>query len=385
MRLLMSNYEFPPIGGGAGRAHANLIRCFAGNPELIIDVVTSHCGQGLEVEQFADNIILYKVGIRKRDLHHWRRTEVVEWLCKAGAHYRRLLKTHRYDLAHAFFAFPTGWLCWRTSADLPYVLSLRGSDVPGYNECLGVDYRLLSPLFKNIWGRASAVIANSNGLAALALRFMPDLEIGVIPNGVCTDTFHPAPDRKLAAPLRLLTVCRLTGRKRVHLIIETLAELARRKLDAQLDIVGGGSMQPQLTALAAQLGLSSCVNFHGAVPAERLPALYRESDVFLMASTHEGMSNAMLEAMASGLPIVTTRCEGVDELITDNGLIVEVAGPKAFADALCSIVANPANYNAMSAAARRRSEEFTWGRTADLYLRCYSNVLQGRPRIAGGN
>ena len=77
MKVLMLNYEFPPIGGGAGKAHLCLLREFAGREDLEIDVLTSGPEPGFVVEEFSDNITIYKVGIHKRNLHYWRKVEVL--------------------------------------------------------------------------------------------------------------------------------------------------------------------------------------------------------------------------------------------------------------------------------------------------------------------
>ncbi|GAF99028.1 unnamed protein product, partial [marine sediment metagenome] len=88
----------------------------------------------------------------------------------------------------------------------------------------------------------------------------------------------------------------------------------------------------------------------------------------------EGMSNAMLEAMASGLPIITTRCEGVDELIADNGLVVEDANAEEIAKAVKALADDRQLYKQMSLAARRQAEQFTWGRVAEKYLALYERL-----------
>ncbi len=105
-----------------------------------------------------------------------------------------------------------------------------------------------------------------------------------------------------------------------------------------------------------------------------MPAIYRQHDILVSASMQEGMSNAMLEAMASGLPIVTTRCEGVDELIADNGIIVDVAQPAAIAAAIEKVAGDRATLAMMSSAARKRAEDFGWNKVAESYLRLYAEV-----------
>ena len=143
----MLNYEFPPIGGGAANAHLCLLLQYAYNRKLKIDVLTSAPKPGLIKENFADNITIYKVGIHKKQLHFWRKTEVLEWLFKAEFLYKKLLRENKYDFAHAFSGFPTGWLSYRSAHKLPYIISLRGSDVPGEHARLKLDYKILGPAF----------------------------------------------------------------------------------------------------------------------------------------------------------------------------------------------------------------------------------------------
>ena len=375
-RLLMLNYEFPPIGGGAGNAHLCLLRQYADNSDMRIDVLTSAPKPGLFTESFSKNITIYKVGLHKKDLHFWRRVEVVEWLLKARPHYRRLLRENDYDLVHAFFGFPTAWLCYRSRDKLLYIISLRGSDVPGYNIRLGLDYKLTAGLFRRIWSGAAAVVANSEGLRKLALEFMPTLDIGIIPNGIDTEKYYPSQKQELAKPIKVLTVCRLISRKRIDLLVKAAGQARELGLDVQLNIAGEGNLMEALKKLANRLKVADRVVFMGRVPVEQMPQVYRDNDIFVMSSEHEGMSNAMLEAMASGLPIITTRCEGVEELITDNGIIVETPGPRDIAAAIKELIQQPQTYSSMSAASRKRAEMFSWSSVASRYLQCYYEVLK---------
>jgi len=375
MKLLMLNYEFPPIGGGAANAHFHLLEEYAGKGELRVDVLTSGPEPGFFREEFSDNVTIYKVGIHKKDLHYWRKIEVIEWLVKSVFHYRRLLRENSYDLVHAFFGFPTGWLCYRTAHKLPYIISLRGSDVPGYNVRLGIDYKLLGGLFRKIWNRASAVVANSVGLRNLASQFMPELEIEVIPNGIDCDKFFLRENKEFEEPVRLLTVCRLISRKRIDMLIEAVSLVNKAGVDVELNIAGEGNLMNPLKELAINLGLSAKVNFMGRIPAEQIPEVYQQNDLFVMSSAHEGMSNAMLEAMASGLPIVTTRCEGLDELIVDNGIIVEQDSAESLADGIKKVIANRDKWLEMRTAARNQAEKFTWSSVAEAYLWLYEKVL----------
>ncbi len=376
LKILMLNYEFPPIGGGAALAHQAILHEFTRYPDLDIDVLTCAPQPGLFREQLAPHIRIHKIGIRKKDLHHWTRPEVLIWLYKARCYLKQLLPNN-YDLAHAFFAFPTGWLCYTQRKLLPYILSLRGSDVPGHNDRLGLDYKLLAGLFRNIWSHAARIIAVSGGLRDEALRFMPNLRIDVIPNGIDAQQFHPLEKTTPAMreKTRLLFVGRLAGVKRMELILETLAILRRRGRPVEMNIVGQGCRLEHLKKMAAELHVSEHVRFHGRIPRDNMPEIYRQNDLFFIASRHEGMNNAMLEAMASGLPIVAAGFEGVEELIDDNGIIVPEPEPNPFAAAVEKLILNDSLRESMAAAARQKALNFSWAAVAEQYVKCYREII----------
>ena len=374
LNLLMLNYEFPPIGGGAGKAHLCQLKEYAQTDELKIDVLTAAPKPGFTKEQFSDNITIYKVGLHKKNLHFWRKIEVLEWLFKAQHHYRKMLRENNYDLVHAFFGFPTGWLCYRSANKLPYIISLRGSDVPGKHARLKLDYKILAPLFKSIWKKASALIACSQGLKDRALQFMPSATIDVITNGIDLDMFHPAQNDKAQQELKLLTVGRLSVTKRFEILIDAVEILHKAGRNLHLTIAGGGAMLNRLKQIVSQKNLTDIIDVKGRIESDLMPDLYRQNDIFVSASMQEGMSNAMLEAMASGLPIITTRCEGVDELIADNGIVVEQPRPDAIADEIKKLADDKTGHELMCKAARKKAEQFGWDNIAEQYLRYYRNI-----------
>jgi glycosyltransferase involved in cell wall biosynthesis len=239
---------------------------------------------------------------------------------------------------------------------------------------LKLDYYLLKGVFHKIWQNAEAVVANSKGLAKLASQFEPKLDIGVICNGIHTDIFKPPVARNLERPIKLLTVSRLITRKRIHLLIEAVALLNLNGIDAEFNIVGEGNLLSELKAQAVELKVADRVHFLGIVPYEKMPTIYQQNHLFLMASQHEGMSNAMLEAMACGLPIISTACEGTEELLNKNGRIVSIAAAKSFAEIITEIIKNPAQYTQVSEASRKIAENFSWNKSAQQYVDLYHKI-----------
>jgi glycosyltransferase involved in cell wall biosynthesis len=207
---------------------------------------------------------------------------------------------------------------------------------------------------------------------------MPGLDIRIIPNGIDTEKFHPSKKQSFTKPIQALTVGRLISRKRIDLLIEALACAKELGLDIHLNIAGQGNLMARLRRLASKLNLADEVSFMGRIPPERMPQLYRDNDIFVMSSDHEGMSNAMLEAMASGLPIITTRCEGVEELIADNGIIVENPGKTDIAAAIKLLTQDRKTYKSFSDVSRKRAAMFNWSSMATQYIEHYKKIIENK-------
>ena len=217
-------------------------------------------------------------------------------------------------------------------------------------------------------------MANSEGLRNRALKFMPSAKIDVIPNGVDTEGFSTLKNASESETIRLVTVGRLSVTKRVEILIDAIDILNKQGCKIFFKIVGGGQLLQKLKQMVTEKNLDSIVVFTGRIDPEEMPQIYQQNDIFISASKMEGMSNAMLEAMASGLPVITTRCEGAEELIADNGLIIENANSQEIAKAVKKLIDAPQLRNQMSLAAVKRAEKFTWGRIAEQYLKIYERV-----------
>ncbi len=399
MRVLLLNFEYPPIGGGAGYATQNLLREYA-KAGLAVDVITSAWAHKDAVERLGATVRVFRLDVRKRDIHYWRASEVARWTWRAWRLMRRLRQKHRYDAVHAFFTYPCGALAWATR--LPYLVSVRGFDVPGFNARLSWLDALNTPLVRAVWRGADAVVANSEGLKALALKTAPTQRIDVVYNGINTQEFFPkgwamhgsassisgdagtrnadtsdfvrmisapGPFSK-TTPMKLLCVSRLIPRKGVHHLIEAMRLLKDKPIT--LTVVGEGD---QAGALKAQ-ARGFAVTFLDYVKHEALLPIYQAHDVFVLPSENEGMSNTVLEAMACGLPIVATRTGGTDELVADNGLVLKNSKAKTIAAAFTRFLDHPDLIASMGPRSRQRAEELGWDRIAAQYIACYRDIAK---------
>ena len=382
MRILLLNYEFPPAGGGAGFATLNIGRELV-NLGVHVDVLTAV----IDNEKDGDvlhGMRVFRVPSWRKGIHDCGLVGAYSYTAFAALKRRRLYKKETYDLEHYFFSLPTGaiTLIPFSGATPPYIVSLRGSDVPGYdpfNTKLERLHKLLLPVTRRIWRRSSAVVALSENLRDTAAETDPELDIRVISNGISISKFSPKPVSETIdpdRPLRIITVSRLLERKGIQHLLEAIAKPT--PLDVELKIIGTGSYEEQLKNRAAELGLSSRVTFTGFITRDSLPEHYRQAELFALPSQVESFGLVFAEAMASGLPIVATRVGGIPELIHtgEEGILVESANPAEIRAALETLMANRAQLSAMGLAGRRRIEEkYTWEKIAQAYLDIYEEVL----------
>jgi glycosyltransferase involved in cell wall biosynthesis len=262
---------------------------------------------------------------------------------------------------------------WR--GRLPYLVALRGSDVPGYNPRLRwLDPLAFRPLSRVVWRSATVITCVSQSLAALAERTDPRIVPQVIGNGVDSAQFQPG---EKPAQFTILYVGRLIPRKGVEFLIRAVADLHDAGGDCRLVLAGGGPERPTLERFCRQRGIASRVEFRGDVRHDELPALYARSSLFVMPAVREAMSNAVLEAMASGLPVIMTRAGG-SHCIDGNGLIVDSQDSKQLEAAIARYMNDADLVRRHGERSRELAERLTWPDVACAYLDLYRRTARVR-------
>jgi glycosyltransferase involved in cell wall biosynthesis len=393
MRILVLNYEYPPLGGGAGVATAALAQALV-DRGVVVDVVTASAGRDAERRATArpderlpeSGLTLYRVRSRRTGIHQAGMIGAASYLINALPLVRRLLRTHRYDAVHIFFSLPTGALLPLLNLrGVPIVVSLRGSDVPGYDPFnIGMQWahRLLLPLTRWIWRRADRVVAVCESLGRLTSRSCPGLAYAVVPNGVDLTLFHPAEATRArqTGRLRCLAVARLVERKGLGELIRAFAQLERGRFE--LEIVGDGPDDRLLRDLAAGLGVAHEVRFVGSVDRAGVALRYREADLFTLPSSAEAFGNVFAEALASGLPIVGSTVGGIPELVEHgtNGLLVPPGDPHTLAQAISYLADDPQLRAEMSSRNRAKAEAtLQWAQVTKRYLSIYEAAMHQLP------
>ncbi len=372
----MINYEYPPVGGGAGNATQHIAEYLVRRGAEV--AVISMQAPSLPPNEIRNGVTIYRVPCIRRRLNQSNILEMMTYIFSCSINFKKIFKNWKPDCAIAFLGLPGGavgwWYRWRYK--IPYIVSIRGGDVPGTQpEQLRYYHAIAKPFIKKIWHDACFVVANSTGLRDLAKQTMPDREILCIPNGVDTALFKPLPEKTFGSTSKLLFVGRLSYEKRVDLLLHSLSQLLH--LDWRLTIVGDGPQSKTIDSLIENYRLATRVLRTGWLNKEDLVRHYQQSDVFVFPSSSEGMPNVVLEAMACGLPIVTTRIPGSMELVEHetNGLLVDANNLEQLTKALQLIMPDTALKKKFGEKSREKACRFSWDYVGRDYLALLQKCL----------
>jgi len=284
---------------------------------------------------------------------------------------RSLKNQGRLDVIDAHFAYPDGYAAVHLGRwlDVPVTVTLRGTESRHLRD------PSLAPLVAYTLTHANRVFSVAGALLDLAKKFgLPAEKARVIGNGVDSDRFYPLDQQEARARLNLpsdskviVSVGGLVERKGFHRVVEQIPVLLQKHPELHYLIVGSsgpeGDFSAQLHSLVKNLGLQSRVHFLGSLAPDQLNIPLSAADVFVLATRNEGWANVFLEAMACGLPVVTTNVGGNSEVVSAEylGNIVP------FGD-------GPALANAIDNALQKQ-----WDRTA---IRSYAQANSWASRIA---
>ena len=293
---------------------------------------------------------------------------------------KNLLYSSRIDVIHAQFGFSgVRILPLARAMKLPLVVSFHGLDAS----------KLLSKFsyrqgLKEVFSYASAIVVCNPGMAdRLPLSAEQRKKVVWIPYGIDVDKFSGLALAQAKTTVDLLHVGRLVEKKGVPDLIRAFGVVIKQAPQAVLHLVGNGPEEEQCHRLVATLGLEESVRFHGWKSPSEVSALMRQADVFVLNSRtardgdSEGLPVGLLEAMAIGLPLVSTQHAGIPLAVEDNisGLLVPERDNGALADQLLQLLLDGALRRRLGQAARARVvEQFTMERMHERLWKVYDGV-----------
>ncbi len=378
MKILIINYEFPPIGGGGATASYQVAERLSHEHE--IKVLTGTYGSLPRYEK-VNKYEVYRVPAIRRKAERTTPFEMITFILSACWFGWRLVRQWKPDVMATFFGMPSGAVGWfiHKMTGIPYTVSLLGGDVPGFQPYdLRLYHALSKPFIKRIWRAAGGVSANSVGLAQLANQTTPELEIFVITNGVDHDMFYP-PSEEPDLPIRILFVGRLVRQKAPVDLLKAAACLRQKTQQPfVIEFIGDGPLLAEMQTQAQALGLTGVVEFSGWCPFEQLADRYRASHIFCLPSLDEGMPYVVVQAMACGLPVVGTDIMGIQELVEEGvtGHLVPAGQPDALAEALAHIINDSQQRHLMSQAGQRAAQKYNWHGFIQNYLHLFNQAVR---------
>lgn len=300
---------------------------------------------------------------------------------------RRWLRAEPHDLVHAHWVVPNALIAASVRSGLPLVVGLHGSDV------FLAEKPPVRPLVRWALARASRLTGCSPELVerVCALGFDPQ-RADVIPYGVDSAVFSPDRQRRgiwrqrlgipEAAPV-VVSVGRMATKKGYQVLFAGLDSLFARCPELHLVLAGAGDRLEVFRAQSAPWG--GRVHLPGAVLRDTLPDMYRAADIFVLPAVHDpkgnvdGLPNVILEAMASGLPVVSTAISGIPLAITDatHGRLVAEGDTDALIEALVALVEAPEQARLLGRAGRAKARQaLSWDAVASRYRQVYERALE---------
>lgn len=373
MKILMLNYEFPPLGGGQANANYYLYEALKKiDCPFQIDILTSSIDKKKQEKSDLGTIYYLNIGKKGNNLQAQSSKDLIIFCIKAFLVAIRLIFKEKYSLIVAWGGVPSGILAMmlRLFLSKPYITLLRGSDVPfSTKKWHTIDKYVFSWLAPIMWKYAARMITNCEMLKTEALRLSPSRRFDVIYNGIDTEKFKPNLDKKANTKIKIISVGRLHEIKNYDNLIKSIKDLP----NSELTLIGEGRQEQELKKLAKELNLN--VNFVGRKSQEEIVCYLQNADIFVLPSLHEGMSNSILEAMACGLPIIATNVGGSKELVQENGFIIEKESVSAIIEALQKYEKKPELIRIHAQKSREKALSMTWENIAKQSIDVYQSVL----------
>jgi glycosyltransferase involved in cell wall biosynthesis len=370
MKILVLIHEFPPVGGGGGRAAQDICLGMVKRGHEIT-VLTAHL-KGLPKEEMIDGIRVQRLPSLRQEAFRADLKAMAGYILSGLWVGFRLIKRWQPDLIHVHFAVPAGALAWGLSklTGIPYVMTVHLGDVPGgVPEKTGGWFKWIMPFTHPVWRDAKHVIAVSEFTRQLALKHY-EREIDVIPSGVDLDRLRPA-DIRIRNPPRIVFAGRFMEQKNPVQIVRTLSDL--KDLPWHCVMIGDGPLMPDIQKIVAEYSLQERFIFTGWVTPEQVLDWFDKSDILFMPSLSEGLPVVGVQALAKGLAIVASKIGGFVDIVDDgeNGFLVDLADPSQFSSGLRKLLSDVSYLQQFREVSLKKAVQFDIAHIVKQYERIF--------------
>ena len=372
MRIAFDGTTLTPGRTGVGYYTEHLLQHLAREVEATGDEIVVVSNQAIDTER------PLPPHVRVHDGHRF--PVRIGWMQMRA---QRALDAVRPDVAH----FTNGMM--PIGSPVPTIVTIHDMSLRLYPQCHPLRRLLLNrPLMHVAIRQAAAIVTVSDSARRDLLRFhgIPADRVSVV-HEAASPAFRPITDQSVLDRVRsryglparfVLYVGTIEPRKNLLRLVEAFAQARRRGLPHQLVCVGPyGWSSRDLAGHIAQLGIKDAVRFTGYAPFEDLPAIYNLGELFVFPSLYEGFGLPVVEAMASGLPVITSNTSSLGEIAADAACTIDPTNTDAIADALVRVATDGALRQDLSARGLRRAQGFSWTQTAREMLAVYHRAALG--------
>ncbi|MDO8512211.1 MAG: glycosyltransferase [bacterium] len=342
MKILLINYEYPPLGGGGGIEAQDLAEQLAKTHEVTVLTTGFH---NLPHKETRNGVKIYRVPVFGRtDLPTASTVSLVSFFPFALVYGLFLVPRIKPNVINAHFAIPSGLPAAFLAKiyRIPFVLTLIGGDI--YDPSKGISphrHAILRWTIRRIMRCADKITAISHDTKERAIRYYQAPEgIEVIPLGLVPpkDLVAEASVKEVSDKINFVSIGRLVARKGYFDLFRAFAEMEKK--NAVLHIIGDGPLLPELRTEIKNLGVEERIVMHGRATEEGKYNILKMSDIYVSASHHEGFGICFLEAMYTGLPIITTNIGGQTDFLVPgrNAILVNVGDINKLTKAMDQLV-----------------------------------------------
>jgi len=367
MKILMLNYEYPPLGGGAAPVTKAIAEKLI---ELHHDVDVLTMGfQDLKSDEIINGVHIIRVPSLRKNQYTCYTHEMMAYCYSAWKMLPALFKKNRYEITHSHFIIPTGIVSNLYKSQNPYIITTHGSDIPGFNpDRFGFQHRLSAPIWKTVVKGSSYITTPSYYLKELIQQNTDYQRIQVIPHGINSDLYHPKEKEN-----KILIVSRLLKRKGIQHVIEAMQGIN----DCQLVICGEGPYRLALEKKVKTLNLDNKIKFQGYVSNNQLKQEFETASIFILPSLSESFGMVFLEAMAAGCAVIASDSTACPETIGNAGLFVQPGNVEDIHNKLSFLIRNEDIRKELGIKGIKRvKNEFNWDTIIEQYIKCYKKVLE---------
>jgi glycosyltransferase involved in cell wall biosynthesis len=368
--LIFSLVYFPRFVGGAEVA----LKEITDRIDYDFDMITLRMDARLPHVEKIGNITIYRVGFTfAKGMQKYLFPITGFWEALT------LVNQHKYDAVWCMMAsyhFLSAVFLKILYPKIPLILTLQEGDPLTYIKRRA---RPVWPFFKMLFAKASVIQVISNYLGQFAKDMGATSPVEVVPNGVDIELFSKetklVPMKKEKGDIFLVTTSRLTKKNGIADVIQSLVHLPN---NVKFAIIGTGELEEELKTLTKKLQLEQRVMFIGFVPNHDLPAYLHQSDIFIRPSLSEGFGNSFIEAMAAGVPVITTPVGGIVDFLEEGktGLFCEVKNPRSIAEQVELLINDNKLYRKIIINAYTMvSQKYTWNIVADEMKKRIFSIL----------